>query len=1142
MDKTFTPEQSQAIAFRGQEVLVSAAAGSGKTAVLTQRIIGLITETNHPRNINDLLVVTFTEAAASEMKARISKAMVALVTQNPHNQNLRRQLHLLKKAPITTIHAFCRKVVRESFHVLDIDPNFKIADPTEIELLKEDIIKETFDAYYDKGGLFLDLVEMYGDKYTDGGLRTVVFELYQFALKSADPVGWLQEKLEFGSPWYAMTQAYVTGILDHATDALAYAMVLANEPLGPAKYIENLEADQAHIEDIRRALGDLTQLEAVLGEGFTRLKTISKKEEVDPELKEQVKAIRETDIKKPIQNLLKEIPFGHDMVGDLQHMAPYMAELVAVTLHFHEAFMAIKKEKNLLFFDDLEHCAIAALKQPEIRALQMYEEVLIDEYQDSNEIQEFILSGVAKTRFMVGDIKQSIYKFRGTGPELFLGKYQTGQVIPLSTNFRSGRAVIEGVNQIFSRLIPSSGVSYGEDAKLYLREGYEGTDYGTDIEILLLEGTSDLQREAQVIGDRILALQKAHGLRLSDMAIITRSRKGTVEVIIDALTKWGIGAQGESETGFFETVEIRTLVSLLHVIDNPLQDIHVAAVLASAIYDVTADELLTIRETEGERFYEALRAYVLQKKDTPLTRKLERFLADLSHFRAQARQMDVGRFLSDVLDHTQYILYMAAGPEGQLVQDNIHLFLEMAQRQKDMTFYAFARYIEKLMNRQVALGEAKTSSQQDAVKVMSIHKSKGLEFPVVFMAGMGKKLNKRDASKDLILHKDYGFAPKYIDLTQRMKHNTLANFALKQHILKEGMEEEVRVLYVAMTRAKEKLILVGSATDLEKKKAKWHNAGAVMGDYFSASAMGQMGTYLDMVMPCVLKYPTGFNITWGVGAEAQGMEETAPALVTQKVAPDLAELEAKLAQLDPVKTQERLAEITQAFTFSYANEDQLSLPASLNLSQIKGNYFKRLAEANLSTDLTKEEVAIKLELPTFTQATGLDKMVLGSAVHTVLEHLDIHTHEPHEVVAFLEGLTQQGILTETEQEAIDASALERYLASDLVKAMKTAKILKKELPFAMNLSPEQAYLPAASGEITIHGIIDCYYETDNNGLVLVDYKTDRPVGSKLAWHKQIKERYQIQMDMYKQALETITGKPVVKSVIYLLSVGEELVI
>ena len=1142
----FTEDQQAAIDYRGKEVLVSAAAGSGKTSVLTQRIVGLVTDDAHPVDVDELLVVTFTEAAAGEMKERITKAITQLVSQDPRNKNLRRQLTLLKKASITTIHAFCRKVIKENFHLIDIDPNFRIADGTEIDILKEVVIKDIFEEQYKMGGVFFDLVEMYGDKYTDEKLRELVFEIYDFARKSTDPVGWLETqkatpgitKMEDTLLYKDLVAGHIKAVLEHVTFAIDVALELTALPEGPAKYAETLEKDKNYATRVEDAMGDLADLERVLSMKFDTMARISKKDEVDPELKDKVKGIRDEEIKKPLQTLYKDLPFGTDMAADLNQMHVYMSALMDLTLQFHERFSAQKKEKNMMYFDDLEHFAIAALGHESVRNSLMFKEVLIDEYQDSNDIQEFILSAVATSRFMVGDIKQSIYKFRGTGPELFNDKQKNGEVIALSKNFRSRLSIINGVNHFFGALIPSSGVAYDEAAKLHLGASYDPNPVTDQIEVHLIETKKDdedddnattLQKEARVIAQRIKVLKAkwAH-LNYSDIAIITRAKKGIVEVIIDELNEQGIPAQGESETGFFDTPEIGTLISLLHVIDNPLQDIPLAATLHSSIYDVDLDELLRLRNLDKTaHLYDNVETYLTEQdtEDTDdLAVKLKRLVADIEQFRKKARKMDIGHFVNHVIDETGYMYYTSAGKGGKLAADNLNLFLELAYKQGEMSFYAFIRYIEKIMNRKVEFGEAKTGTSQDTVKIMSIHKSKGLEFPLVFIMGLGKRLNKRDATKDILIDKVYGFGPRRIDLKNRMKYNTLAHVALKNKILKESIEEEVRVLYVAMTRAREKLVLVGSAAGIENKLKKWATSAEIKSPYFSGISLQKMSTFFDMIMPNVI----------------EATDQAYDVVVHDE--PVAVENDRTLLDIPPLETQlEALAEDAQAmsrldamFHYAYKHADLAGLPSSINISQIKGNYYKTLAlERNQPLERPSKQVL--LDMPEFTKEKDLNSLQIGTAVHTILEYLDIFKHDANNIEVFIAELIEKGILTELEKDSITKDMLLNYLDSELVSDMKQAKLIKKEVPFAMKISPEAAYLQPADGDLVVHGIIDCYYENDK-GIILVDYKTDRL--NKGNRTQAIRDRYGVQLAIYKNALEKITGKQVVASVIYLLSLGE----
>ena len=1154
----FTQKQLSAINYSGGDVLISAAAGSGKTSVLVERIMRLITSSN-PINIDKLLVVTFTEAAAQEMLHRITQSLSNKLDENPNDLNLRRQLMLLGKANISTIHSFCLKVVRSSFYILDIDPSFKIANTTDIKLLEDEVLTDLFEEWYEKHPGFKALVEMYGDKYSDSSLKNTVLSIYQFALGDPNPRDWLKnhaksfESINIKSaPWHKLIVSHIKEILKGVISSANKAISYCNMEDGPIKYIPTLNDDISLVQSALNSLcngNELTYLENTLFKGFSKLPSILKKDNKNENLQKLVKTIRDKEIKAPILAIKEELFFKPQnlMEQDLLQLSVHINNLVDLTLSFYDRFSKAKLVKNILDFNDLEHFAIAALNNKQIQNNFIFEEVLIDEYQDSNYIQESILSKVGKNRFMVGDIKQSIYKFRGAVPSLFLNKYSTGNFIPLSKNFRSRLGVIEAVNFLFSRLLPPTGIVYDENAKLY--QGASYSQLNETVEIHLIDTNTDedistIEYEAKIIANQIKYLMSfmeiehndhKRQLQFDDIAILTRTVSGISEPLVEALKAQNIPAYGESTTGFFGTNEIMTITSFLSIIDNPLQDIPLLAVLKSPIYGIDANALLRIRSSYSGTFYFCTEQYLSKGDDSTATKILLKFFNDLKYFRNMSQYTEISELITSLLERTGFLNYVAA-ESGQTGVDNIYLLLEISKKQQNKSLYNFVKYIERLSRRKITIGEAKSINNKKAVNVISIHKSKGLEFPVVFVAMMGRKINLKDKQKDLLLHSEYGFGPKYIDLDNRIKHPSIASYALSKVIHLEALSEEIRILYVAATRAKEKLFFTGALNNLQSNFEKWERLAKK--DEIQPHNLFNSSTFLDLIMPCILSDKNNSSSIFKIVTKSN--DTSYPSEIASKIPRNIV----PLSDLALNISNENIAAL---FDHEYKNTSLIGMPSNISISEIKGNYYKQLAfkkdEADLinNENISVNEVA-SLRLPSFiVQKHGLTPAQIGNAHHTILEKMNLYEKD---IPKLINKLVQNYHLTQEEALAINVSWLQKFLNSSIAKRMQNSKFINKEVPFAMNISPNDAYLAQnytqkeslSDALIVVHGIIDCYFE-EKKGIILLDYKTDNIKPGEV---NTVQKRHKVQMDIYKNALQKITGKNVIQSIIYVLSTGEEI--
>ncbi|SDT36305.1 DNA helicase/exodeoxyribonuclease V, subunit A [Paenibacillaceae bacterium GAS479] len=975
----WTDDQWTAITARGGDVLVAAAAGSGKTAVLVERIIRMISE---DIDVDQLLVATFTKAAAAEMKERIRAALEAALESDPGSEHLRRQLALLGRASITTLHSFCLDVIRRYYPLIGLDPGFRVANETESELLRLEVLDELFEERYSEAsaedGRFLQLADRYGGEKSDEPLYRLVQQLYEFSRSQPWPDEWLRkmaiafrvedpEDLE-GGQWLEALAADLRLSLQGAGAALQEALQCALDPGGPLVYAETLRDDLRLVATIEEAVlsrpWDEWRDAWQLAGSFGRLKSIRSGGDVDPLLQERAKELRD-EAKSIVDELDKEL-FSRPAkayMEELKQLAPLMDTLAELVIEFDWRYREAKQRKGLLDFGDLEHYCLAILRSDDStseRALpssaamdyrRQFREVLLDEYQDTNRVQESIVELITGTvsdavelkggrRFMVGDVKQSIYRFRLAEPDLFLDKYRRfaadtaveGQRIDLARNFRSRQEVVDGVNAVFRALMRESvaEMDYDRSAELVLGASYPEAESPTAnrIELALIdressggrtpadkpavaadlssdsreaeqrEEAADLQTaqlEARYIARRILELrQQSHHvhdgkggsrhLAWRDIVVLLRATKSWAPVLMEELQSAGIPAYAELGSGYFDAIEVDIMLSALRVADNPFQDIPLAGVLRSPMFGLTAEDLAMIRIVGGEgSYYEA----VVNTADNLLAphevrAKLAVFLDTMDGWREAARQGSLADLVWRIYSETGYYDWVGGLAAGSQRQANLRALHDRARQFEAGSargLFRFLLYMDRMRENGGDLGAAGALGEgEDVVRIMSIHKSKGLEFPVVFIAGLGKRFNQQDVSSPFLMHKQLGFGPKFIDPELRLSYPTLPCLAIRRRMRMELQAEELRVLYVALTRPKEKMILVGTVDDAERQTVRWNSsrgAEGTLSDYRIASAR----RYLDWLGPLV-----GLAVT--VGATEENTRLPVRSLADEEVAPE----------------------------------------------------------------------------------------------------------------------------------------------------------------------------------------------------------------------------------------------------------------
>lgn len=1175
MAPVWTNEQRKVIELHNRNILVSAAAGSGKTAVLVERILEMISDENRPVDIDRLVIVTFTNAAAYEMKQRILDGIEKRMEKEPLNLHLRRQQTLINHAQITTIDSFCLNIIRSYFNEIDLDPGFKVADEGEIKLLMSDVLDELIEDYYQEGKPdFYDFVECYTPEKTDAKLADYILNLYQAAQSSPWPKEWLlkckdiycYESAEdfLKTPFMQFMAEEIRRQLISVREMCLEMKLLAGTIDGPYMYLDALNDDLMFLESLISEENPFDGCgEKITGHSFARLSS-KKDASVDESKKEAVKAMRDM-AKKAVNKLAKEY-LNHDLI-ELQERIlqcfPAISIYIDMTIDFMERLDAKKKKKNLIHFSDMEHLALQLLVKKEGDVLcytnaadelaGRYEEILIDEYQDSNLVQELILNSISRERFgkpnvfMVGDVKQSIYRFRLARPDLFIEKYDSYteadslyQKIELHKNFRSRDSVLSCVNEVFEKIMKREfgKIAYDDNAKLYagmeFPQAPEGKLPCSGTEILVLEHEDesdmpDLEAEAVLCANTIrsltenenaVCLDKETGqyrrVDYRDIVVLMRSARQNADIFVNIFARMGIPALAESDTGYFSAYEVSVLLSLLNVIDNPRQDVHLAAVLKSYFGGLTGNQLAQIRTLCPEKsFYEA---FLLWEDD-----RKTRFMNFLDNQRKKAEYVSIYELIWGIAYDTGYYAYVGTMPLGSKRQANIDMLMERAKAYENTSYHGlfnFVRYIERLKSYDVDYGEASLTGEHDnVVRVMTIHKSKGLEFPVVFLTCAQKSFNNMDANQKLVIDADLGIGTDFIDAKMRVRKNTVAKKAVSLKIRLANLSEEQRILYVAMTRAKEKLYVTGCVRDAAKAMEKWQvDGGRQKLTYLDIVSQK---CYLDMIMPAALSKDSHFLVQT-VKKEAflrmcQNMEEEAA-----------------------VKIEEAVRQPEENIFYEYPYK-LVSMPVKMTVSELK--YLGQHEDEEYSKMLVEEEFVPTV--PRFIsgaeEVRGAER---GSAYHKVMELLDFgECKDKASVIAFMDKCVEEGRLSKEWAEAVDAGDIVKFMALPLGLEMKkafTEKKLFRERQFVMGI-PARMVQPdyPEDRDILVQGVVDVYFETEN-GIVLCDYKTDNvPYGK--AGRQQLVDRYRAQLDYYEIALNRMTGKKVVKKSIYSFKLGEEII-
>lgn len=1242
MGVQWTKEQQEVIRLRDRNILVSAAAGSGKTAVLVERILSKITDNTHPADIDRLLIMTFTRAAAGEMKERISAVIEKALGEDPDNEHLQRQTTLLHTAQITTIDGFCAYIIRNYFHLIGLDPGYRTADEGELKLLRGDVVKALLEEHYaQKDEKFQKFVECFATGKSDENLGDLIQKLYEMAMSNPFPEEWLQkclgdyriESLEElrETEWMKMLWDAVGDELQEAELLIREARNVCAEADGPYLYEDALNSDLILVRDLQELAEKRDYngtVKVLVKPSFARLST-KKALDVEEQKKQRVKELRDEE-----KGILKELGqrYFQSSEEEILEMIRYVREpieiLIELTIQFMEQFGTAKREKNILDFTDMEHFALQILMTKEGEEIHMsqaarelsakYDEVLVDEYQDSNFVQELLTTAVSgwinqkKNIFMVGDVKQSIYRFRLARPELFMEKYKSysteeakEQRIDLHKNFRSRAQVLESVNFIFRQIMGEDlgGVAYDKDAALYpgasfpegeseefvktevlliekdgeeLADVQESADAGAQGSQMELENQNAQELEALAIAQRIQEIvgkeqivdketREYRPVEYGDIVILLRTAYGWAETFREVLASQGIPVYCTSRTGYFSALEIVTVLNYLKVCDNPLQDIPLMGVLRSPIVGCTSQELaeLRIHYPKG-LLYESLTAYVGESSKTDfltekdfLKLKLSNFLQLLEKVRNMAAYTPVHELILYVLKETGYGNYARALPGGEQRFANLTMLVEKAMDYEKTSYrglFNFVRYIEQLQAYEVDYGEVNlTGAGNTAVEIMTIHKSKGLEFPVVFVAGMGKQFNFQDMNAGLLLHPELGIGADAVIPEKRVIASSLNKQIIRRQLLKESLGEELRVLYVAMTRAKEKLILTGTVGKLEKQMVSLSRFLDEEEELLPLGTRIKAKNYWAFVLPALVRHRAMSELLGEYGIlmkKQKGIYDDVSDFVIKKVTVRQMTEKAVILQAgnqmqeeylknwdaDQVYDKEVREEIEKRFSFVYPYKYLEDIPVKVSVSDLKKRSWHDESELEENISVSAEEQVEEQEAPV--PAFMAEKQeeykgaARGTAYHRLMECLDYAEVESEEQLEVqLKRLLESQKMTEQEAECIRIRDIKKFVDSELGQRMKKAVVKKqlyREQPFVIRRSASLLDDSWKDETILVQGIIDAYF-TEDGEIVLVDYKTDRV---RKGQEQKLVDLYHVQLEDYAQALERMTGMKVKEKIIY----------
>lgn len=1188
-------EQEQAIDIHGKDILVAAAAGSGKTSVLVERVIRKII--SGKCNINEILLVTFTNAAASEMRERISLALEKQLT----GAQLEYQAALFAGASISTLHSFCQNIIRQYFHLIDLDPQFRLATEQETLILRHEVFEELLDEYYAQGeATFLELVDCYGDERGDSNLYEYVNELHRFALAQPFPRQWLEKLPSEYKVDQDIEQAQWFLYISEKTVQQLEAARLTTIQMRQSAIAKQVRYAQEVAEGDLAAIDEFISLVHSNWDEFCELITGYKfstfrlpKEFAD--YKEEFKKQRQ-NIKDSIKTIADKLSF--QKLSQLREQLPLLERqsqaLIDFVLDFDTRFSEAKRQRNIIDFNDLEHLTMAILYEPESTMDHLvisdiakeyqrkFKEIMVDEYQDTNGVQEAILQAISNPDsnhlFVVGDVKQSIYRFRLADPGIFLDKYQayphmdTAVRIDLAANYRSRWQILEATNFIFEQLMTSTAteLAYGKKEALKAGLAYpdaEGVVLDNPAELCLVEeaGRSSIEAEAHYIASRIRELfqkqtmvydkhtKEYRPICYRDIAILMRTTSSKGQIVAQILQEADIPVYASLDSGYFQEVEIRIMLALLQIIDNPLQDIPLTAVLYSSIGQFTETDLTYLRlYTDNGSIFQAMQEYS-ELLDEPLAKRCQEFLHKLTTWRYYARRHSVPELIWKLLHDTGYYDYVGTLIDGNTRQANLRALYDRAsvyERTSYRGLFRFLQFVKRMQSQGNDLAIARTLGEaEDVVRIMTIHKSKGLEFPVVFLPDVAKQFNLQDTHGEILCHKDLGIGLYAYAHNGQVKYDNLIRRAIAEKMLQETKAEELRVLYVAMTRAREQLIITGAAsksTDvLSRALASYQDDSRQIRDY----AIVQSKSYLDWLLLALLRHPQAETLQmdreevepyildtpsqWNIRYIKHEAEEI---IICEDV---IEEFRKRMLQQEPLPHMGYQEDIARILNWEYQPTESAYIPAKLSVSEIKSLYLSQIAEDDIS--LSSDKI---FQRPQFIQeATKLTGAERGLIMHSVMQHLDLST-DVHTagIKRQVDRMIEEDILTAQQAKVVNWKQISAFFTTKLGQLLRQAKRIERELHFGtmldvselidLQLPGTDTVLPQGS-EIFVQGIIDLLFQDPrDNSWIILDYKTDKLTA------EEAMTKYSIQLQLYARVMKNILPEPVKAAYLYLFRTGE----
>lgn len=1182
----WTKEQEDAIYKKDSNILVAAAAGSGKTAVLVERIIQKILI--EKIDIDKLLVVTFTNAAAAEMKERVLEAIYKKIEEEPDNKHLQKQLVLLGKSNICTIHSFCLDVIKNNFFEIDLSSNFRIGSEEEIELLRQEVLEDLFEKLYEEENeAFAKLVDTYTGYRGDEPLKEIVLKIYKYIQSTPFPSEWLKENVQkfktqeedrdFSETIWGkiLLKEIEDEVIDSINSLKSYRNKCATY-FEMEKFTNVLENDIEKLKEFQECINTSWDkaYDFFYAISFDRWPT---DKNVVTVLKDEAKDARDV-VKKKLNETVKKILLykSKEAFSDIFQMYEILNILKDVILEFSKEYQEKKKEKNLIDFNDIEHYALKILVKKDengeyikSEVAKKYEnkfvEIAIDEYQDSNQVQEYILSTISKGNnvFMVGDVKQSIYKFRQACPEIFLNKYNTysldgndkGLKIQLFKNFRSKENVLDFTNTIFKNIMSEElgDINYTEEEFLNLGADFETKENGVGnaelhiidlaeeneedddeerIEKQEIEARFVAQKIEELIQSKLLIKDKKLGYReikYKDIVILLRSTAHIAPIFEKELLNRNIPVFTDCTSEYLDTIEIQTIMNLLKILDNPIDDISLVSVLRSQIGGFSDNELVEIRlVNKDNNFYKTL-IEAQEKLDGNIKIKIEQFLEKLNNWRQRSEYLSLAELIWKIYNDTGFYNYVGLMPNGSLRQANLKMLFERAKEYEKTSFrglFNFIRFIEKLKLSNGDMSAAKIIGEnENVVRIMSIHKSKGLEFPVVFLANTSKKVNLQDLKENILLHQTIGFGPEYINYERRIKYSTAAKQAIKIAIKKETLSEEMRVLYVALTRAKEKLIITGTVKNakksIEKKKdlLKVYNLEK---DNINPILVKKFSSFLDWIELVVYKQNINDLINIKINNKNQITKKQKTETIVKEFNFD------KIINIDEIK---------EKLNFKYPNIVSTILPAKSTVSKIK-----EMTNNEVSFEaIENKQIGLANIIPKFlSEDEKISSSEKGTVLHLLLQKINLREdYNLGKLEQLKLELIKNNIISEKQGSSINLNRILEFLKTDFAKRIKKAKKIEKEKMFCTKVLAKEIFKEATEETILVQGIMDLFFIDENNKLILVDYKTDYVEKGK---EETLVQKYKKQLDIYAKALAEALEKNVDEVYIYSLYLNKEILL